>query len=310
VVIDDDLIAIGGLSSAQTRPNFSQISFRRVSAPKSHARFVTTVAGFERVEAQTAVLATLGTSGRMLVLSSSSAESGIYPLTGRLARSCSDDFSCGEGEACLAEVGGDGRCVCVSNNCDAPRALVREDIDTTLRYEEGLAMIQMGGDVALLAGLSDLPLALVDFGSDAIIRPIDATLQRFAAVVAIDGRRVWVVGGEDSDGAAVDWIVEVDVALGTAARLAFSLPQPIARPRAGLLDDRIIIVDDTDVPFTLGLDGSITSAPVIPARRNSRLVTFEDRIVLLGGGSRRSEHGSEHDADDTGVPPADDDIQF
>lgn len=283
VIIDDELIAIGGIETNQGRLNFSQVSFRRLSAPRAHARLITAPPGLGRVEVNSTVRATFGTSGRMLVLSSASSETGVYPLAGRLARACSSRFDCGDGEACLAEVDDGGRCVCVSSICDAPRAFVREDVDAILRYDEGLAVIQMGGDVALLAGLPDLPLALVDFGSDAVIRPLDATLQRFAALVAIDDRRVWMIGGEDGNGAAVDWIVEVDVALGTVARRQFLLPQPIARPRAGLLDGRIVIVDDTDVPVVLGLDGATRPAPIVPARRDSRLVAFQDRLVLLGG---------------------------
>jgi hypothetical protein len=283
VIIDDDLIAIGGLSISQSRPSFSQVSFRRLAVPKSHARFTSTLAGFGGVEANTRVLAVSGERGRMLVLSSSWSETGIYPLTGRIARSCTNDFTCGDGEACLAEVDGGGRCVCVTSDCDAPRALVRELVSGVLRYEDGVAMVHVGDDLALVAGLPDLPLALVNFANDAIVQPIEASLQRFAALVPIDGRRTWVVGGEDVDGAAVDWIVEVDVGAGTATRRSFSLPRPVARPRAGLLGDHVAVVDDSDLPIVIDLAGVSRPTPIIPARTDSRLISFGDHVVILGG---------------------------
>jgi len=286
VVIDDDLIAIGGVDDAGSK-NFSQVSFRRLGLPEEHVRFVSkSTTGIDRVDDPTRALAALGEGARMLVISSSFEETGVYPLNERTPRACISDLQCGEGERCLADVDGDGTCVCLIGDCDAERSLRRQLIpDGRLIYADGAALQMVGGRIALVAGLEELALGIIDFRSDnVVVNDLGQPPRRFAAIIPIDGRRAWIVGGEDAEGKALASVVEVDFALGSATPLPdVVLPRPVARPRGALVGDAIIIVDDTDEPVIIDLEGRARQSPLLPARRGSRLIADDNRIILIGG---------------------------
>ncbi len=286
VIIDEDLVAIGGVVDGGSR-NFSQVAFRRLALPEEHVRFVSrSTTSIDRIEDPSRVLAALGDGGRMLVVSTSFNETGVYPLAERTRRSCTADRQCGEGERCLADVDGDGLCVCLADSCDAERSLSRSNItDGRLRYADGAALAMVGGRTALVAGLAELPLGIVDFRSDTVVvDDLGQAPRHFAAIVAIDGRRAWVLGGEDAEGKALASIVEVDLALGEATLLTdVVLPRPVARPRAARLGDAIVVVDDGDEPVVIDLEGRPRQAPLVPARRGSRVVVDGERLVLIGG---------------------------
>lgn len=292
VVIDDDLIAIGGLDDDEGSRNFSQVAFRRLALPEQHVRFVRrSTSGFDPIAGPTRALAALGEGGRMLVISTSVNESGIYPLGERTPRVCSADRNCGDGERCLVSAAGGGTCVCLAETCDFERSISRTPIgDPRLRFAAGATLQVMGGQLGLVTGLDELPVGIIDFRSDVVVvNDLGGTLRRFAAIVAIDDRRAWVLGGEDLDGNALADIVEVDMAVGAATLLnGISLPRPVARPRAGRLADAVVIIDDSDEPIVVDLDGGPRPAPHVPARVGSRLVVVVDgddaeRIVLVGG---------------------------
>lgn len=286
VIIDEDLVAIGGVDDDNSR-NFSQVAFRRLALPEQHVRFVRrSTTSLNAVEDPTRTLAALGQAGRMLVISTSLNETGIYPLDERIPRSCTADGNCSEGERCLATTAGGGTCVCLAGDCDFARSINPEIIgDGRLRFADGAALQMMGGLLALVAGLDELPLGIIDFrGDTVVVNDLGATPRRFAAIVSIDDRRAWVLGGEDADGKALASIVEVDLALGTAILLeGMTLSRPVARPRAGRLADAIVVVDDSDEPIVFGLDGRPRPAPLLPKRRGSRLIVEDERIVLIGG---------------------------
>jgi hypothetical protein len=230
-------------------------------------------------------MAALGDSSRLLVVSSDFNESGVFELDRPTTRTCSRTVFCSPGERCLAEAGeSTGICVCLSGACADNRAIVREGAsDSRLIFVEGATMALVGDSVAVVSGLDDLPLGTINFGGTLAIVDLGGEPRRHAAIVRVGPRQALVLGGEDAEGKALDSIIEVDVALDVARTLPFTLPRPVARPRAAIVDDGIIILDDTDTPIVLGLDGVARPTLVLPGRVGSVVVRDGNRIVALGG---------------------------
>ncbi len=237
---------------------------------------------------------------RLFSLSTSFQETGIIDLRESAPRRCNNEDSCRAGEACVAPVpapgvGDAGICVCAGDACSpfttrySVQPLVTDPLTAQMR--EGVSGAVVGDRFTVVSGLTDNPLVTVDVRPEGgIIRLIDnAQRRQFAAVLPIDERRAWIIGGVDDSGVPLDAIEEVDLAFNTVSLLAFRLARPVARPQAALLGDAVVVVDGSDTPQIIKPDPRNAAefvsvlSPLIQARSGAVTVGLADAVIVIGG---------------------------
>jgi hypothetical protein len=187
---------------------------------------------------------------------------------------------------------GPGICVCVSVTCD----LIGVGVDyvvqplfnnfLTPQMHHGVTSTVVGNRFAVIAGLVDDPLVIVDIRPEGgITRRIPGAHKRsFAAVLAIDERLAWIIGGVDDNDVPLDLIEVVDLAFNTVSALPFALERPVARPKATFLDNAVVVVDDDDdLPQIITKDGRAILSPLIHPRAGAVAIGVGDAVVVIGG---------------------------
>jgi hypothetical protein len=285
------LVAVGG-TEAQDNIELSEVALDFIDSPQAHNR-IDRVSSLG-VGANSKTISIPMPSGELVVLSSVFAESGVYSLDGSARRTCGSDSQCRRGESCVArepESSGvqAGVCVCTAADC-ADRDWARIDrIDLPTVGPQTRAGVF--GESALVVGaVDDAPFIVVVLRGQPAVRRFAGTKRDHAAVVALDARRFWVLGGVDEDGEPTDLIEEFDIAFGRAEALPFRLPRPMGRPDAARLGDGVVVFDDSDEPVLLNLNGERMPVPLIPPGDGAVVTAAASgtEVYLLGGKGGRS----------------------
>lgn len=293
VVIDGTTVLVTG-GSPDDDGTIAVIDTDAVNAPRAHAHIATGPSNLEPGPRPTVLGAT---TERLFMLSTSFEETGFIDLRLPPTRSCSTSSGCTQGEACLAQQPPQnglrpGICVCVTGTCD----LIGVGVDyvvqplfkdfLTPQMHQGVTSTVVGNRFAVIAGLIDDPLVTVDIRAEGeSTRRIPGAHKRsFAAVLAIDERLAWIIGGVDDNDVPLDLIEVVDLAFNTVSALPFALERPVARPKATLLDDAVVVVDDgDDLPQIITQDGRAILSPLIHPRAGAVAVGVADAVVVIGG---------------------------
>lgn len=290
-VLDGTTVLVaGGSGSVDGTLALVQTDF--IDAPRSHTVIANGPSNLREGPRPTAI--GLTANSRLLSLSTAFQETGIIDLLDSRARRCRNSDGCNPGEVCVAAVpapssGDTGLCVCSGDACPSlsTRYTVQRlaDHDLSTQMGPGVSAAVVGDRFAVVSGLADNPLVTVDVRPEGgLIRFIDnAQRRRFAAVLPIDERRAWIIGGVDDADSATDLIEEVDLAFNTVTVLPFSLGRAVARPQAVVLDGAVVVIDDTDLPQIVGLDGTRLASPLIHPRAGAVAVAVADAVVVIGG---------------------------
>ena len=290
-VLDGTTVLVaGGSNSVDATMALVQTDF--IDAPRSHTIIADGPSNLESGPRPTAI--GLAADDRIFSLSTAFQETGVIDLRQSETRRCSSDEQCLPGEACVAPVpapaiGADGICVCTGDGCTSfpTRYTVQPLVGDllSLQMREGVTAAVVGNRFAVVTGLTDDPLITVDVRPDGgIVRRIEnAQRRRFAAVLPLDERVAWIIGGVDDNDVSLDVIEEIDMAFNTVKLLPFRLERPAARPKAALLDDAVLVVDGTDAPQIVRRNGTRVLSPLIGARSGAVTVGVDDAVVVIGG---------------------------
>lgn len=290
-VLDGTTVLVAG-GTVSVNASIALVQTDLIDAPRVHAIIADGPRNLREGPRPTVI--GLTANDRMLSLSNSFQETGIIDLRDSAPRRCSSNSGCRDGEACVTPVpaptfGAPGVCVCAGNACGSfttrytVESLVTDPLTAQMR--EGVSGAVVGDRFAVVSGLAEDSLVTVDVRPEGgIIRLIDTAQRRqFAAVVPVDERLAWIIGGVDDEGVPLDLIEEVDLAFNTVRAMPFRLGRGVARPRAARLDDAVVVIDDSDLPQLVGLDGTPLTSPLIQARAGAVVVAVADAVVIIGG---------------------------